>query len=182
MLLPDRVGDEKQLYMQAIALDSDFALASCPAGLCLCRDFPLLRTDRGLGKPKLALKLHHCPCVSNPDLAEAHLALGQCIYWMDQDYERALEQFDIAARFIAEQRRYCAFDCGNQTPPGLSGNQALEEYERVAKLDPLNPNTQSGNSSLRTRRCVVGGEGARWVEQPGSQMAPASIIAKIQEV
>src|SRR5260370_21020311 len=33
-----------------------------------------------------------------PDLAEAHFAFGQSIYWMDQDYDRALEQFEIASR------------------------------------------------------------------------------------
>src|SRR5260370_41696202 len=32
------------------------------------------------------------------NLAEAHLALGQCMYWIDQDYNRALVEFDTASR------------------------------------------------------------------------------------
>ena len=30
----------------------------------------------------------------------AHLALGQCIYWFDNDYDRAVTQFESASRLL----------------------------------------------------------------------------------
>ena len=36
-----------------------------------------------------------------PDLGEAHFALGQCAYWFDDDYERALREFAAAQKLFA---------------------------------------------------------------------------------
>src|SRR5437667_9287746 len=86
----------EQLFMQAIALDPDFALAHARLASVCAEIFHYYEPTRdwenkARAEAQIALRLQ-------PNLAEAHLALGQCIYWMDQDYERALEQFDIAAR------------------------------------------------------------------------------------
>src|SRR3989441_10505223 len=86
----------EQLYMQAIALDPDFALAHARLASVCAEIFHYYEPTedwetKARTEAQIALRLQ-------PNLAEAHLALGQCIYWMDQDYERALEQFDIAAR------------------------------------------------------------------------------------
>src|SRR5207248_1205555 len=86
----------KQLYMQAIALDPNFALAHARLASVCAEVFHYYEPTedwetKARTEAQIALRLQ-------PNLAEAHLALGQCIYWMDQDYERALEQFDIAAR------------------------------------------------------------------------------------
>jgi tetratricopeptide (TPR) repeat protein len=44
-----------------------------------------------------------------PDLPEAHLALGFCYYYGDRDYERALAEFDIARRGLPnESQAYMA--------------------------------------------------------------------------
>src|SRR5262249_23364836 len=86
----------EQLYMQAIALDPDFALAHARLASVCAEIFHYYEPTedwktKARTEAQIALRLQ-------PNLAEAHLALGQCNYWMDQDYERALEQFDIAAR------------------------------------------------------------------------------------
>src|SRR2546425_10505401 len=86
----------EQLYMQAIALDPDFALAHARLASVYAEIFHYYEPTKdwktkARTEAQIALRLQS-------NLAEAHLALGQCIYWMDQDYERALEQFDIAAR------------------------------------------------------------------------------------
>jgi serine/threonine-protein kinase len=96
---------------------------------------------------------------------------------MDQDYDKALEQFEIASRLSpsnAETRRLIAAIERRQG----KWQEALEAYERVAKLDPQNPNTARElmytNSSMRRWP-----EAARWAKQMRA-LAPTSLVAKIQ--
>ena len=173
-LLEDYKAAE-QLYVQAIALDPNFALAHARLASVCAEIFHYYEPTedwktKALTEAQIALRLQ-------PDLAEAHLALGQCIYWMDQDYERALEQFDIASRLSPSDGDIVRLIAAIKRRQG-KWKQALEEYERVAKLDPQNPNTVREliftNTAMRRWP-----EAARWVEQLRA-MAPASIIAKIQ--
>jgi serine/threonine-protein kinase len=96
---------------------------------------------------------------------------------MDKDYDRALEQFEIASRLSpsnADTRRLIAAIERRQG----KWQEALEAYERVAKLDPQNPSTARElmytNSSMRRWP-----EAARWAEQMRA-LAPTSLVAKIQ--
>jgi serine/threonine-protein kinase len=174
-LLEDYKAAE-QLYMQAIALDPEFALAHARLASVCAEIFHYYEPTedwktKARTEAQIALRLQ-------PDLAEAHLALGQCIYWMDQDYQRALEQFDTAAGLSPSNGDIVRLIAAIKRRQG-KWEQALEEYERVAKLDPQNPNTVREliftNTAMRCWR-----EGARWVEQLRA-MAPASIVAKIQK-
>src|SRR6185437_2642964 len=97
---PDTLLDDyktaEQLYMQAIALDPDFALAHARLASVCAEIFHYYeptddRRTKARTEAQIALRLR-------PNLAEGHFALGQCIYWMDQDYEKALQQFEIASR------------------------------------------------------------------------------------
>jgi TolB-like protein/Tfp pilus assembly protein PilF len=173
-LLEDYKAAE-QLYMQAIALDPNFALAHARLASVCAEIFHYYEPTeewktKARTEAQIALRLQ-------PNLAEAHLALGQCIYWMDQDYERALEQFDIATRLSPSDGDIVRLIAAIKRRQG-KWKQALEEYERVAKLDPQNPNTVREliftNTAMRRWP-----EAARWVEQLRA-IAPASIIAKIQ--
>jgi TolB-like protein/Tfp pilus assembly protein PilF len=165
----------EQLYTQAIALDPNFALAHARLASVCAEVFHYYEPTeswktKARTEAETALRLQ-------PNLAEAHFALGQCIYWMDQDYDRALEQFEIAsslspsngdiARLIAAIKRRQA-----------KWEQSLEEYERVARLDPQNPNTVRELIFINTamRRWP---EAAQWAKRMRA-MAPASIVAKIQ--
>ncbi|HMH04399.1 MAG TPA: tetratricopeptide repeat protein [Candidatus Udaeobacter sp.] len=174
-LLEDYKAAE-QLYMQAIALDPEFALAHARLASVCAEIFHYYEPTedwktKARTEAQIALRLQ-------PDLAEAHLALGQCIYWMDQDYQRALEQFDTAAGLSPSNGDIVRLIAAIKRRQG-KWEQALEEYERVAKLDPQNPNTVREliftNTAMRRWP-----EGARWVEQLRA-MAPASIVAKIQK-
>jgi TolB-like protein/Flp pilus assembly protein TadD len=165
----------EQLYLQAIALDPNFALAHARLASVCAEVFHYYEPTedwetKARTEAQIALRLQ-------PNLAEAHLALGQCIYWMDQDYERALEQFDIAARLSPSNGDIVRLIAAIKRRQG-KWKQALEEYERVAKLDPQNPNTVREliftNTAMRRWP-----EAVRWVEQLNA-MAPASIVAKIQ--
>src|SRR5881392_2654925 len=165
----------EQLYVQAIALDPDFALAHARLASVCAEIFHYYEPtqdweNRARAEAEIALRLQ-------PDLAEAHFALGQCIYWMDQDYDRALKEFEIAARLSPSNGDIGRLIAAIKRRQG-KWQQALEEYERVAKLDPQNPNTVREliftNTAMRRWP-----EAARWVEQLRA-MAPASIVAKIQ--
>jgi TolB-like protein/Tfp pilus assembly protein PilF len=165
----------EQLYMQAIELDPNFALAHARlASVCaeVFRYYEPTETWRtkARSEAEAALRLQ-------PNLAEGHFALGQCIYWMDQDYDKALEQFEIASRLSpsnADTRRLIAAIDRRKG----KWKEALEAYEQVAKLDPQNPSTARElmytNSSMRRWP-----EAARWAEQMRA-LAPTSLVAKIQ--
>ena len=165
----------EQLYMQAIELDPNFALAHARLASVCAEVFRYYEpTDswrtKARAEAEAALRLQ-------PNLAEGHFALGQCIYWMDQDYDKALEQFEIASRLSpsnADTRRLIAAIERRQG----KWQAALEAYQQVAKLDPQNPSTARElmytNTSMRRWP-----EAVRWVEQMRA-LAPTSLVAKIQ--
>src|SRR6266480_87251 len=165
----------EQLYMQAIALDPGFALAHARLASVRAEIFHFYEPTeswrtKARAEADTALRLQ-------PNLAEAHFALGQCIYWMDHDYARALEQFEIASRLSPSNGDIGRLIAAIKRRQG-KWQESLEEYERVSKLDPQNPNTVREliftNTAMRRWP-----EAARWVEQLRA-MAPASIVAKIQ--
>ena len=165
----------EQLYMQAIALDPNFALAHARLASVCAEIFHYYQPtedwkNKARTEAQIALRLQ-------PNLAEAHFALGQCIYWMDQDYDRALEQFDVAARLAPSNGDIGRLIAAIKRRQGKWG-QSLKEYERVAKLDPQNPNTirELIFTNTAMRRWP---EAAQLVEQLRA-MAPTSIVAKIQ--
>src|SRR5437868_35079 len=165
----------EQLYMQAIALDPNFALAHARLASVCAEIFHYYEPtedwkNKARMEAQIALRLQ-------PNLAEAHFAVGQCIYWMDQDYDRALEQFDVAARLAPSNGDIGRLIAAIKRRQGKWG-QSLEEYERVAKLDPQNPNTLR-ELIFTNAATPLWPDSARWVEQLRA-MAPASIVAKIQ--
>ena len=112
-----------------------------------------------------------------PDLGEAHFALGQCAYWFDQDYERALAQFALAQRALPNDSNIGAYVAAIRRRQGR-WEEALATYERMEKLDPQNPNIIRNvlftNTALR-----------RWPQAAQAAarfraVAPDSIVAKIQ--
>ena len=83
--------------MQAIALDPDFrALLTRGSHLFVLR-FSIITSRPRIGERKLAPK-RKLRFACNRIWQKATSPLGQCIYWMDQDYDRALKQFEIASR------------------------------------------------------------------------------------
>src|SRR5437588_2343 len=163
----------EQLYTQAIELDPNFALAHARLA-SVCAEIYRYYQPTEIWKTKARTEAETALRLQ-PNLAEGHFALGQCIYWMDQDYDRALEQFKIAARLSpsnADTRRLIAAIERRQG----KWQQALEAYERVAKIDPQNPNTAREliNTNTSMRRWP---EAASWAERMRA-MAPMSFVAK----
>jgi TolB-like protein/Tfp pilus assembly protein PilF len=165
----------EQLYSQAIDLDPDFALAHARLASVCAEIFHYYEpteiwSAKARAEAETALRLQ-------PNLAEAHFALGQCIYWMDGDYDRALEQFEIASRLSpsnADARRLIA---AVERRKGR-WQEALAGYEKVAKLDPQNSHTllellQTDTSMRRWE------DAARWADRL-RVMVPKSVVPKIQ--
>ena len=163
------------LFVQAIELDPNFALAHARLASIQAEIFHYYeptetRKMRARTEAETALRLQ-------PNLAEGRFALGQCIYWIDQDYERALEQFELASGLSPSNGDALRLIAAIKRREG-KWEEALEAYERVAQLDPQNPNTVREvlftNTSMR--RWL---EAAHWGERMRA-MAPASLVAKMQ--
>jgi tetratricopeptide (TPR) repeat protein len=173
-LLEDLVKAE-QFYVQAITLDPNFALAHARLASTRAQIYHYYEPldtwkSKALAEAELALRLQ-------PNLAEAHLALGQCDYWIDQDYERALAEFAEAATLSPSDAEIGRLIASIKRRQGR-WQESLAEYERVQKTDPQNPNTvrELVFTNTAQRRWP---EAARWATQM-RMMAPASLVAKVQ--
>ncbi|HEU5245984.1 MAG TPA: hypothetical protein VFU09_02730 [Candidatus Udaeobacter sp.] len=132
---PDSVLDDykaaEQLYMHAIYLDPNFALAHARLASTRAAIFHYYEPTeswrtKARTEAEAALNLQ-------PNLPEAHFALGQSIYWMDQDYDRALEQLDIASRLSpgnVDTRRLIAAIKRRQG----KWEESLKAYEKLATI------------------------------------------------
>ncbi len=163
------------LYSQAIKLDPDFALARAHLASTCAEIFHFYEPleswrQRARSEAEAALRLQ-------PDLGEGHFALGQCIYWFDQDYDRALSEFAIAQGLLPNDSNIGGYVAAIRRREGRWG-EALATYQRMERLDPQNPNIIRNlvftNTSMR-----------RWPEAAHAAdrfraVAPDSLVAKAQ--
>jgi len=165
----------EQLYRQAIALDPNFALAHARLASTCAAIFHFYEPleswkDKARAEAELALRLQ-------PNLAEAHLALGQYIYWIEGDYDRAVQEFDQALHLSPNNADIGQLIAAIKRRQG-HWQEALDAYERNQKIDPQNANVVRNlvftNTALRRWP-----EASRWAAQMRA-MAPASLVAKIQ--
>src|SRR5712692_10597199 len=125
----------EQLFEQATKLDPNFAAAF--AGLSMVESWmyhsfdPLpVRREKARAAANEALRLQ-------PDLPEAHLALGFSYYYGDRDYERALAEFDVAKRGLPnEAQAYMAIGAIQRRQGKWAESTA--NLEKAAALDPKN--------------------------------------------
>jgi TolB-like protein/Flp pilus assembly protein TadD len=92
----ERLKQSEQLYERAVELDPNFALAiarysKLESWIVHDRENTPVRREKARSLAERALQLQ-------PDLPEAHLALGFCYYYGDQNYDAALREFEIARR------------------------------------------------------------------------------------
>ena len=164
-----------QLYRQVISIDPNFALAharlASTAGQIYHFYEPLdVWKAKARAEAAAAIKLQ-------PNLPDAHLALAQCAYWIDRDYDRALLELDTAAGLSPNNGDVGELTASIKRRQGR-WQEALDAFERSQKVDPQNPNIVRNivftNTALRRWP-----EAARWAEKMRA-MAPASLVAKIQ--
>jgi serine/threonine-protein kinase len=129
---PDKLAIAEQFYQRAIQIDPSFALARAKLASAKIRVYFIVAgtSDSVLREAteeaEQALRIQ-------PDLPEAHIALGLCHYWGHFDYDRALKEFELARSgqpadasywIGAIQRRQGKFD------------EAIRNFELASRLDP----------------------------------------------
>ncbi len=96
---PDRLYEDfklaEGLYSEAIQHDPSFALARARLAATLARIYHWFAPSEEL-KTRIKQTAEKA-LESKPDLGEGHLALGLYYYWVEANYDRALEQLRLAA-------------------------------------------------------------------------------------
>lgn len=118
----------EQFYIQAITLDPNFAaaharLASTRAAIYHFFEPLDSLKSKARAEAELALRLQQ-------NLAEAYLALGQCNYWIDQDYERALAEFGAAAALAPSDGEVGGLIASIKRRQG-KWQESLETFEKI---------------------------------------------------
>ncbi|PYJ08593.1 MAG: hypothetical protein DMF06_12400 [Verrucomicrobia bacterium] len=126
----DQLEAEK-IYMQAVALDSSFALAYARASILnseMADDPP--RRARARAQAEEALRLA-------PILGEAHMAVGLYLYWGEEKYDAALKEFEIAAATLPNNAEIPDYVAGIYRRQGR-WREAETGFARAQALDPRN--------------------------------------------
>jgi TolB-like protein/Flp pilus assembly protein TadD len=98
---PAKLKQSEQLYQRAVDLDPNFALAFARYSQL---ESWMLRTHEGTSEHRArARSLAERALQLQPELPEAHLALGFSYYYGDNNYDAALREFEIAQRGLPNE-------------------------------------------------------------------------------
>jgi len=127
----------EQLYAEAIRHDPSFALAHARLAATIARIYLWFdSTDERKTRMKMeaekALQLR-------PDLGEGHLALGLYYYYGEKNYDRALDEFAIAAKALPNDSQIGYFAAAIRRRQGHT-KENLELLKKSLTLDPGNAN------------------------------------------
>src|SRR5437899_5384499 len=123
----------EQLFEKATKLDPNFAGAF--AGLAWVEDWIYHSVDPTPARKEKARAAAFEAIRVQPDLPEAHLALGFSYYYGDRDYERALAEFEVAKRGLPnEAQAYMAIGAIQRRQGRWAESTA--NLEKAAALDP----------------------------------------------
>ena len=147
----DNVRTAIQMFEKAIKLDTKFALAYAQ----LSRVHVIMYWfyyDRGEERLTMAKQAAVKALELNPNLPEAHLALGQYYYHGHLDYDRALEQFAIGREIQPNNGDLLSYTGYVQRRQGKF-EQALANIKKAYELDPLsNVTSEIGLTLMYLRR------------------------------
>jgi TolB-like protein/Tfp pilus assembly protein PilF len=131
-----KLKQSEQLYARAIELDPNFTLAiACYSQLeswiFHTVDPAREHRDKARGLAERALQLQ-------PDLPEAHLAMGFSYYYGDNDFDTALKEFEIAQRGLPnEADAYLAIGAIQRRQAKWA--ESTVNLEKAASLNPTDP-------------------------------------------
>src|SRR3989442_335041 len=128
-----KLKQSEQLYARAIELDPKFALAV--ARYSQLESWIVHTFERTTERREKARALAQRALQLQPDLPEAHLAMGFSLYYGDNDFEGALKEFEIAQRDLPnEAEGYLALgSIQRRLGKWPESNASLE---KAASLDP----------------------------------------------
>src|SRR5438034_8883962 len=96
-----KLKQSEQLYARAVELDPKFALAI--ARYSQLESWIVHTFERTTERRQKARALAQRALQLQPDLPEAHLAMGFSLYYGDNDFEAALKEFEIAQRDLPNE-------------------------------------------------------------------------------
>src|SRR5256712_6195422 len=129
----EKLKQSEQLYERAIQLDPNFALAV--ARLSLLQSWLVHTFDRTPERREKARTLAERALRLQPDLPEAHLAVGFSYYYGDNNYDAALREFEIAQRGLPnESEAYLAIGAIQRRQGKWT--ESTVNLEKAASLNP----------------------------------------------
>jgi serine/threonine-protein kinase len=128
-----KLKQSEQLYTRAIELDPKFALAIASYS---CLESWILHTfDSTRERRRKARALAEQALQLQPDLPEAHLAMGFSYYYGDNNYDAALKEFEIAQRGLPnEAEAYLAIGAIQRRQGKWA--ESTSNLEKAASLNP----------------------------------------------
>ena len=125
----------EQMYERAIALDPNFALAY--ARYSQLQSWIVHTFERTPARREKARSLAERAIQLRPDLPEAHLALGFVNYYVDNNFDAAAREFEIAQRGLPnESEVYLAMGAIQRRQGKWAESNA--NLEKAVALDPKN--------------------------------------------
>src|SRR5438445_6640699 len=128
-----KLKQSEQLYARAIELDPKFALALARYSQLQSWLFHSIEPTRE--RRQKARALAEQALQLQPDLPEAHLAMGQSYYYGDNNYDAAQKEFEIAQRGLTnESEVYIALGAIQRRQGKWAESTA--NFEKAASLNP----------------------------------------------
>jgi TolB-like protein/Flp pilus assembly protein TadD len=128
-----KLKQSEQLYERAVQLDPNFALALARSSLL--QSWIVHTFDRTSERREKARTLAEQALRLQPDLPEAHLAVGFSYYYGDNNYDAALREFEIAQRGLPnESEAYLAVGAIQRRQGKWSESTA--NLEKAVNLNP----------------------------------------------
>jgi serine/threonine-protein kinase len=128
-----KLKQSEQLYQRAIELDPKFALALARYSQL---ESWMLRTHEATPEHReKARSLAEQALQLQPDLPEAHLALGSSYYYGDNNYDAALKEFEIAQRGLPNESEVYLAIGAIQRRQG-KWVESTANLEKAASLNP----------------------------------------------
>src|SRR5437764_6839395 len=129
----EKLKQSEQLYQRAIDLDPKFALAI--ARYSQLQSWFLNDVERTPERVEKARTLAEQAMQLQPDLPEAHLALGFSYYYGDKNYEAALREFEIARLGLPNESEVYLAIGAIQRRQGKWAH-SIANMEKAASLNP----------------------------------------------
>jgi TolB-like protein/Tfp pilus assembly protein PilF len=128
-----KLKQSEQLYARAVELDPNFAVAL--ARYSQLESWFLHDVDRTPERRQKARNLAERALQLQPDLPEAHLALGFSYYYGDNNYDAALKEFEIAQRGLPNDSEVYLAIGAIQRRQGKWA-ESTANMEKAASLNP----------------------------------------------
>jgi TolB-like protein/Tfp pilus assembly protein PilF len=129
----DKLKQGEQLYERAVQLDPNFALALARSSLL--QSWIVHTFDRTPERREKARTLAERALQLQPDLPEAHLALGSSYYYGDNNYPAALEEFEVAQRGLPNESEVYLSLAAIQRRQG-KWVESTANFEKAVSLNP----------------------------------------------